>query len=143
MNSTEHVDESAYGNVMEVDLHGKLSREDYGRFAPETERMIQEYGKVRILVNVGDFEGWDAGAMWEDIKWNAQHFKDIERLAIVGKPTAHQLMTGLLKSFTTTEVRYYTLEQIEDARDWLDETDDGGGAMTPIESLFNWKRVRG
>src|SRR5258708_38760128 len=59
MSSTEHVDESAYGNIMEVDLHGKLSREDYDRFAPETERMIQEYGKVWILVNVGGFEGWD------------------------------------------------------------------------------------
>jgi len=27
------------------------------------------------------FHGWDAGALWEDIKFDIKHFGDIERLA--------------------------------------------------------------
>jgi len=129
MISTAHIDEKVHGKVMEVDLHGKLGREDYYRFIPETEKLIQEHGKVRILVKMHYFEGWKAGALWEDIKWNAKHFNQIERLAIVGEKTWHQWMTGFCKPFTTTEVRYFTLEQLEDARAWVNErTDDWDGS---------------
>jgi len=119
MNSTAHVDEVIHGNVLEVDLHGKLSRADYERFIPETEELIHKYGKIRVLVTMHDFEGWDANAIWEDIKWNARHFSQIERLAIVGQKTWHRLMTGFARPFTSTHVRYFTPEQLSEARAWL------------------------
>jgi len=83
MNSTAHVDEEAHGRVMTVDLHGTRSREDYERFIPETEKLIRRYGKFRVLVTMHDFRGWDAGALWEDLVWNARHCHQIERLAMV------------------------------------------------------------
>jgi len=111
MNSTAHVDEEVHGKLLDIDLHGKLSRADYARIAPETERLIRQYGKIRILVTMHDFHGWDAGALWEDIKWNARHFNHIERLAIVGEKTWHKWMTGFCRPFTSAEVRYFTLDQ--------------------------------
>ena len=121
MNSTAHVDEMVHGRVLEFDLHGKLSREDYEKFVPETEKMIAEFGRVRILVTMHDFEGWDPGAFWADIKWNAMHFQDIERLAIVGEKTWHRFMTGFTRQFASTQVRYYTPGELTTARAWLDE----------------------
>jgi hypothetical protein len=121
MNSTTHVDEMVHGRVLEFALHGKLSREDYEKFVPETEKMITEFGKIRILVTMHDFEGWDPGAMWADFKWNANHFHDIERLAIVGEKTWHRMMTGFARPFAPTQVRYYTPDELANARTWLDE----------------------
>ena len=121
MNSTAHVDEEVHGKVLEVDLHGKLSRADYEKFVPESESLIRKYGKIRILVTMHDFHGWDAGALWEDIKWNARHFDQIERLAIVGEKTWHKWMTGFCKPFTTAQVRYFTLDQLAAARAWMNE----------------------
>ena len=121
MNSTTHVDEEVHGRLMEVDLHGKLSREDYEKFVPETERLIAEYGKIRMLITMHDFHGWDAGALWEDVKWNARHFNEIERLAVVGEMTWHKWMTGFCRPFTTAKVRYFTHDQLADARAWLSE----------------------
>ena len=37
-----------------------------------------------MLFDMTDFHGWDAGAAWEDIKFDIKHFADIERLAMVG-----------------------------------------------------------
>ena len=34
--------------------------------------------------------GWDAGALWEDIKFDIKHFADIERLAMVGEKKWHR-----------------------------------------------------
>ena len=93
MNSTPHVDEVVHGKVLEVDLHGQLNRQDYEVLVPETERLIGQYGKLRILVTMHDFHGWDAGALWEDTKWNARHFSQIERLAIVGGKRREILMS--------------------------------------------------
>ena len=120
MNSTTHVDEEVEGKVLEVVLHGKLGREDYERLVPDTERMIREHGKIRILVSMHDFHGWDAGAVWEDIKWNARHFNDIERLAIVGEKTWHHWMTTFCHPFTITQARYFTPDKLDEARAWVE-----------------------
>ncbi len=32
-----------------------------------TERLIGEHGKIRILLEMHDFHGWEAGALWEDV----------------------------------------------------------------------------
>jgi hypothetical protein len=121
MLSTAHVDEEVHGKVVEVDLHGKLSREDYEMFVPEIERVIRTHGKARILVTMHDFQGWDAGALWEDFKWNARHFNHMEKLAIVGEPTWHRWMTSFCKPFTDTQVRYYSMDRLPEARAWLAE----------------------
>ena len=60
---TTHVDEKIYGKVMEVHLNGTLTKEDYARFVPDTEALIETHDKIRMLVIMEDFNGWDAGAM--------------------------------------------------------------------------------
>ena len=121
MQFTLHVAEEHYDKVMEISLHGELGTDDYARFVPETERMIQEYGKMRLLVRLLDFDGWDPGALWQDIKWNVKHFNHIERLGVVGEETWQKWMTGFCNAFTTAEVRYFTPDQFEAARAWMNE----------------------
>ena len=69
--------------ILVVRASGKLSQEDYDHFVPEVDRLIRE-GKIRLLFEMQDFHGWEAGALWEDIKFDVKHFGDIERLALVG-----------------------------------------------------------
>ena len=75
------VQETEGGKVLEVRASGKLSKEDYGHFVPVVEKLIQQHGKIRVLFQMHDFHGWEAGALWEDIKFDVKHFRDIERLA--------------------------------------------------------------
>ncbi len=79
------ITETAVGNIIEVQATGKLTKEAYEIFVPTTEKIIEEQGKIRILFSMHDFHGWSAGAAWEDFKFDLKHFKDIERLAIVGE----------------------------------------------------------
>jgi hypothetical protein len=121
MKSTSHVHELVHEKFIEVDLNGKLTREDYEHFVPDTERLIREQGKIRILVTMHDFEGWNAGALWEDIKWDTRHFNDIERLAIVGEEKWQKWMAGFCKPFTTAKVRYFKFDELDAAYSWLEE----------------------
>ncbi len=104
--------------ILEVRVSGKLNRMDYAKFVPEVESMIRDEGKIRLLVIMQDFHGWDGGALWEDIKFDARHFSDIERLAIVGEKKWEQWMAAFCRPFTTAEVAYFDRAETTEALEW-------------------------
>lgn len=108
------------GRVLEVRVTGKLTKEAYQKFVPAVDAQIKEYGKLRILFLMQDFHGWTAGAMWEDLKFDLKHWKDIERLAIVGDKKWEKGMAAFCKPFTKATIRYFDAAQIEEARQWLE-----------------------
>ena len=102
-----------------ISISGKLCSDDYAILVPELERLIKEHGKLRLLVELIDFEGWSAGAFWEDAKFDVKHFRDFERIAIVGENTWQRGMAMFCKPFTTATVHYF--EQRSEAQDWIYE----------------------
>ncbi len=107
------------GKVLEVNISGKLSKEDYKRFVPEVERLIGEHGKISILCRMHDFHGWEMGALWEDIKFDMKHFGDIDRLALVGDKKWEAGMASFCKPFTKAKVQYFDEKQSAEAADWV------------------------
>ncbi len=83
------------------------------------ESQIKEVGKLRVLFVMKDFHGWTAGTLWEDIKFDMTHWKDIERLAIVGESKWEEGMAMFCKPFTMAKVKYFDHEKIAEAREWL------------------------
>ena len=118
------ITEHAEGQVVEIQLTGKLSKEAYEKFVPMTEAKIAEYGKVRMLVIMHDFHGWEAGALWEDIKFDFKHFNHIERLAIVGESKWEKGMTVFCRPFTTAKIKYFDHDELGAAREWIHESND-------------------
>ncbi|EMI57145.1 SpoIIAA family protein [Rhodopirellula sallentina] len=115
------LNEVAQGKYLEVHVSGKLDRETYQTLVPQTESQIERYGKIRVLFAMHDFHGWDTGGLWEDIKFDAKHFNDFERIAIVGDRKWERGMAVICKPFTTATVRFFDESHLEDARAWLSE----------------------
>lgn len=104
---------------VEVLASGTLSKEDYEHFVPALETEIKTEGKVRVLFEMRDFHGWDAGGFWEDVKFDLKHFSDIERLAMVGDKKWEEWMATFCKPFTSAEIRYFDQSKLDDARNWI------------------------
>lgn len=113
--------QEAGGKILEVRVSGKLSKEDYERFVPEVERLVADQGKVRILFEMHDFHGWEAGALWEDIKFDVKHWRDIEKLAMIGEAKWEQGMAAFCKPFTTAKIKYFDHAKADEARAWIKE----------------------
>ena len=111
----------ADGKILSVHASGKLSKEDYGHFVPELESAITHHRKIRVLFDMEDFHGWQAGALWEDLKFDLKHFKDIERLAMVGDRAWEKGMSVFCKPFTTAKIQYFDRNDLEQAREWVSE----------------------
>jgi hypothetical protein len=111
----------AAGDVLVVRLTGKLISSDYAQLTRDLERRISEKGKIRMLVEMHDFHGWTAGALWEDLKFDVKHFNDIERLALVGEKKWEHGMAVFCKPFTTAKVRYFDRSEMAAAEEWIQE----------------------
>lgn len=105
--------------ILVVKASNKLSQEDYEHFVPEVERLIEAQGKIRLLFEMHDFHGWEAGALWADIKFDLKHFADIERLAMVGEKKWEEWMAMFCKPFTSAEIRYFDQSEADEARSWI------------------------
>ena len=113
------LEKSPVGNIVTLKFKGKVSKEDYEDFVPQIENLMKGDAKIRLLVELHDFEGWTAGAKWEDTKFAARHFNDIERLAIVGEARWERGLATFIKPFTMAAVKYFDLQDVDQARQWI------------------------
>lgn len=109
------------GKLLAVHVSGKVVKADYDHFVPEFERLVKLHGKLNVLFDMTEFHGWEASAVWEDIKFDIKHFADINRLAMVGDKKWQQGMAAFCKPFTKATVRYFDHTDAADARKWVGE----------------------
>ena len=120
MNNDENkLELSASGKVLEVSVHGKLTADAYHELVPAVDKLIEEHGKLRILFEMHGFHGWTAGALWEDMKFDIAHWKDIERLAIVGDSQWEKGMAVFCKPFTAAKIQYFDHAKLDEAEGWI------------------------
>ena len=113
------VNEESDGAVLAVHVSGKLVAADYEHFVPEFERLVLRNGKLRVLFDMTGFHGWTAGALWADTKFAMHHFRDIDRLAMVGEKKWQEGMATFCKPFTRATVRYFDHAAAAEARQCL------------------------
>ena len=72
-------------NVVAIKCHGEVTRNDYDTvLVPAAEMALKSHDKIRLLYEAGpEFEGVDAGAVWEDFKLGMEHLTRWERIAVV------------------------------------------------------------
>jgi hypothetical protein len=109
------------GKILVIHVTGKLVKKDYGHVVSEFKRLVEQHGALRVLFDMTGFRGWNAAAMWEDIKFDLKHFADIERLAMVGDKQWQHFMAIFFKPFTNAKSRYFDHADIAEARKWLRE----------------------
>jgi len=110
------------GKILVMHVTECLVKADYEGLVAEFGRLVREYGKVRVLFDMTGFHGWDAGAAWEDFKFDLRHFSDIERLAMIGDRKWEHGMAIFFAPFTGATTCYFDQADSASARRWLAES---------------------
>jgi hypothetical protein len=106
-------------SALEIKVQGRVGKSDYERFVPLAEDRIKTHGHLNLLVDITDMRGYSLPALWEDLKFDVKHYKDISRLALVGEDSSKSWLATLSKPFTAADVEFYPLSEIHSARDWV------------------------
>jgi hypothetical protein len=113
------LNEEAGGKLLIISVTGKLSKEDYKSFVPKVEELILKFGKIRVVLEMRDFHGWETSALWEDIKFDIKHLSDIDSLALVGDKKWEKGMSIFCKPFTKAQIKYFDLTELYKAYEWI------------------------
>ena len=103
-------------------ITGKLSLDDEKTMIHLMNDGIAAYGKVRVLVDVDDYTGASATALWEDLKWMSSHITSVERLAIV---VESEVLAWLIRQdariakYVGVEEKHFMPADTDSAWDWL------------------------
>jgi stage II sporulation SpoAA-like protein len=109
-------------NTYRLSISGVLSKADLDRSQDVLLAAMEHaaLGKIRLLVVLGDFQGWDARSNWSDLSFYVRHGDRIERIAIVGdgRWRDHVLMFAAA-DLRRAPVKFFDTTSLDDARKWL------------------------
>ncbi|MGI9399881.1 MAG: STAS/SEC14 domain-containing protein [Rhizobiaceae bacterium] len=108
-------------DVIGIDARGLISATEYREtLMPLVEDKLKQHDKLKILVNAGPyFDGFSAGALWDDARFGLSHFTTFSKLALV---TDHDWLRHSAKMFgilMPTEIMVFDDDELEDAKAWI------------------------
>ena len=110
-------------DVVGVVAKGKIDRSAYeDELIPAVEKQIREQGKVKLLYVLGDeFEGFTAGAAWDDARLGLMHLADFAKIAVVTDADWIKLGVKMFAPLIPCDVHLYGVAELEAARAWVSE----------------------
>lgn len=109
--------------LLEIHLQGTFDKDDVRHFDQLlTSKVTGE--KLRLLVRLEDFEGWETlTATWENLRLMQHHRDDVERIAAVADRAWKGAAVKFVGSFNQAETRVFHSDEVAEARSWLHATD--------------------
>jgi hypothetical protein len=109
------------GKVVGIHASGRLTDSDYKTFIPRIEERIDQHGKIRLLVDMEGFVGWDLYAAWDDFTFGMTHWHHFEKMALVGDTSWEKAAARAADLLMHGEVRFFDLDERDAAWDWIKE----------------------
>ena len=105
-------------------MSGKVSRDDYqSLLTPAIDKALQEHDRIRLLMQIGpEFDGYEPGAAWDDMKLGLHHWRGFDRIAVVTDVNWVASMVRAIGFMMPCPVQLFGLAESDDARRWLSES---------------------
>jgi len=110
------------GNIVKVLVPETLRADDFTSLATEVEALIKQHGKIRLLVDASDFDGWEnLPAFEKHLAFVKSHQKKVERIAVIAKHNWQHWMVGVIKAFVHPEIQVFDKGEANKALQWISE----------------------
>ena len=112
--------EQGEGDLRVMRITGLLKKSELDAVLATEERQWRPTTRVKVLVIVEDFKGWERGADWGDVGFFFEHDHQIEKIAIVSDPKWEvQTLAFAGAGVRRGQVKFFPKDQMALARAWL------------------------
>ena len=105
--------------IAELVVEGKVTQEDFNNITGQLDNFIEKHGRIKLLEEIRTLEGFEVSMMWDSIKFDMKHLKHISRCAVVSDIGWLSPISKAAGAFISCKVRTFTLDQLDEARAWL------------------------
>lgn len=115
------INQSGNNIIMTMKIVGKLKHSDYELLVPTLQHAIAgvQEPKIKALVDILDFEGYELRALWDDFKFGLQFNKEFSKIAVVGNKKWEEIGINMANWFMHADTKYFEIK--EDALSWLEK----------------------
>jgi hypothetical protein len=111
-----------FSRINWVKLIGELTVRDFQELQALARLSLEQYGQLRILVELEDFQGWSKETGWEDSPFLEENEEGTSKLAFVGDEKWKDeifMFTG--KPMRQIGIEFFPQDQFNQAQAWLSE----------------------
>ncbi len=109
------------GKILSAKVTGQLKSAELAQLQKRAAQAIDKLGKVRMLVVVEDFQGWEKGGEgWGNISFQANYDDKIEKIALVGDQKWKDMalhFTG--QGLRPVAIEFFEASKLAEAKAWL------------------------
>jgi hypothetical protein len=110
----------ASGKLLQIKIRGLLKKADHDRIVQIAKEAIAREGKIRALIILEGFEGWERHEGWGDVSFMMEQGRDIEKMAIVGdEKWKDDAVAFTAKGFRPTAIEFFAESRVDAARIWV------------------------
>ena len=113
--------EQEEGNLRVLRITGLLRKSELDAVQAVEARQWRPATRVKALVIVEDFKGWERGANWGDMTFFETHGDQIDKIAIGADPKWEiEILAFTGAGFRRAPVKFFPVSQLALVRAWLD-----------------------
>lgn len=107
-------------NALKIVVPDKLKADDFRQIAPQIDSLINQHGKIRLLIDASGFNGWENIAAFEKhAGFVKDHQQKIERIAVIAAHEWQHWLIGAVRIFVHPEVRADDKSHASEALRWI------------------------
>jgi hypothetical protein len=113
--------ETEANGLLNIRISNLITREDVFQCQEAIVAAIKLYGKVKALVVLEAFQGWETSDEWGDFLFYAEYENKIEKIAVTGDLKWRDDMFAFLSGpFRSGLIEFFNPSQESEARTWLE-----------------------
>ena len=106
-------------NKIELVLSDKLTKSELFQITHQLESLSTMYNGINVLIDAGSLTSYDISTGMDELNMLRHNLNRIERIAIVSDDKFYQFIAKILGKLTDTEIRSFSVLEIEDGRNWI------------------------
>jgi SpoIIAA-like len=109
------------GDVIAVSAKGTITAQDYRDvLEPAVRDKLKRHDRLKLLLVAGpQFDGYSAGAIWDDARFGLSHFTAFSKVALVSDTEWIRRAAKLFGPLMPAEVMVFDTADLEAAKQWI------------------------
>jgi hypothetical protein len=114
------ITEPISARALKITVPEKLRAGDFDQLARQVGSLIQQQGRIRLLIDASNFSGWENIAAFErHIGFVKKHQQKVERISVITGHDWQHWVIGTIRLFVHPEVRAYDKDEGSAALEWI------------------------